>query len=107
MKSTNLGEFEELVMLTVGLLQSEAYGLGIKDELARRTGRTPSIGALHSALTRLEEKGFLKSEYEGATDNRRGRRKRFYQLTSTGLEAVKAAHELRSEMIQLIPNISL
>lgn len=106
MKSTNLGEFEELVMLTIGVLQEDAYGLAIKDELEKRTGRTPSIGALHSALTRLEEKGFLKSVYEGATENRRGRRKRFYSLTSSGLEAIKQAHEMRSEMIQLIPNIS-
>lgn len=107
MKGTNLGEFEELVLLTVGILQSEAYGLAIKDELEKRTGRTPSIGALHSALTRLEEKGFLKSIYEGATEDRRGRRKRFYTLTASGLEATKQAYEMRTEMIRLIPNISL
>lgn len=107
MKGTNIGEFEELVLLTVGILQSDAYGLAIKDELEKRTGRTPSIGALHSALTRLEEKGFLKSRYEGATEDRRGRRKRFYTLTASGLEAAKQAYEMRTEMIRLIPNISI
>ncbi len=107
MKGTNLGEFEELVMLTVGILQSDAYGVAIKDELEKRTGRAPSIGALHSALTRLEEKGFLKSMYEGATEDRRGRRKRFYALTASGLAATKQAYEMRTEMIRLIPNISL
>lgn len=107
MKGTNIGEFEELVLLTVGILQSDAYGLAIKDELEKRTGRTPSIGALHSALTRLEEKGFLKSRYEGATEDRRGRRKRFYTLTASGLEAAKQVYEMRTEMIRLIPNISI
>ncbi len=107
MKGTNLGEFEELVLLTCGILQSEAYGIAIKDELESRTGRTPSIGALHSALTRLEEKGYLKSTYEGATDDRRGRRKRFYELTPAGLAATKQAYEMRTEMIKLIPNITV
>lgn len=107
MKGTNIGEFEELVLLTVGILQSEAYGVAIKDELEERTGRTPSIGALHSALSRLEDKGFLKSSYEGATEDRRGRRKRFYALTASGLEATKQVYEMRTEMIRLIPNISL
>lgn len=107
MKGTNLGEFEELVLLAVGILQSEAYGIAIKDELEARTGRTPSIGALHSALTRLEQKGFLRSVHESATEERRGRRKRFYSLTASGLEATRQAYELRTEMIRLIPNISL
>ena len=52
MKGTNLGEFEELVLLTVGILGKDAYGISIKDELRKRTGRKPSIGALHSALNR-------------------------------------------------------
>ena len=107
MKGTNLGEFEELVLLTCGILQNEAYGIAIKDELEKRTGRVPSIGALHSALTRLEEKGFLKSTYEDATEDRRGRRKRFYTLTPTGLAATRQAYEMRTEMIKLIPNISI
>lgn len=107
MKGTNLGEFEELVLLTVGILQDDAYGVAVKDELEKRTGRIPSIGALHSALTRLEEKGYLRSTYEDATEERRGRRKRFYELTPAGLAVTKQAYEMRAEMIRLIPNISI
>ncbi len=106
MKGSNLGEFEELVLLTAGVLGEQAYGLAIKDDLARRTGRDPSIGALHSALTRLEDKGYLVSSMEGPTEDRRGRRKRFYELTSAGIAALKLVHQQRSEMIKLIPNIS-
>lgn len=107
MKGSNIGEFEELVMLTVGILQEDAYGISIKDELRNRTGRKPSIGALHSALSRLEKKGLLKSEMEGPTEERRGRRKRFYRLTESGMKVISDIHEQRTEMIQLIPNLDL
>lgn len=106
MKGTHLGEFEELVLLMVGVLQKEAYGIAIKDELEKKTGRRPSIGALHSALTRLGEKGFLDSKLEEATEDRRGRRKRFYLLTRTGAQTIKQVYELRKEMINLIPKLA-
>ena len=105
MKKIQLGEFEELVLLTAGLLHEEAYGISISDELKKRTGRKPSIGALHTALSRLENKGFLKSKLEGATENRRGRRKRFYMITRAGERALKQVYELRTDMIKLIPNL--
>ncbi len=105
MKGTNLGEFEELVLLTVGILGQDAYGISIKDDIKKRTGRRPSIGALHSALTRLENKGHLESKMEGATEDRRGRRKRFYQLTAKGIQVIKQVYEQRTEMIRLIPNV--
>ena len=57
MKDTNLGAFEELVLLAVGSLTDKAYGVAIKEALEKQTGRAPSIGALHSALYRLEDKG--------------------------------------------------
>ncbi len=106
MKGTHLGEFEELVLLMVGILHKEAYGIAIKDELEKKTGRRPSIGALHSALTRLGEKGFLDSKLEEATEDRRGRRKRFYLLTRTGAQTIKQVYELRKEMINLIPKLA-
>jgi len=107
MKDTNLGAFEELVLLTIGVLHEDAYGVAIKEELERRTGRKPSIGALHSALSRLETKGYIDSHEGGATKERGGRRKRFYRITSTGYETVHKAHNLRSEMISVIPKLSL
>ena len=85
MKGTYLGEFEELVMLVIGVLHDDAYSISIKEELKSRTGRNPSIGALHSALNRLEQKGFINSFEGGATKARGGREeKRFYQITAAG-----------------------
>ena len=69
-----LGAFEELVMLAVGSLTDQAYGVAIKELLEEKGGKKPSIGALHSALYRLEAKGLLKSWEGGATAERGGRR---------------------------------
>lgn len=106
MKGTNLGEFEEVVLLIIGVLQEEAYGVAIKLEIENRLNRKPSIGALHSALNRLENKGFISSYEGGATELRGGRRKRYYQLQNLGKRALVKSHEIRSELIGLIPNLS-
>ena len=107
MKGTYLGEFEEVVLLTIGILQDEAFGVAIKLEIEKRTGRTPSIGALHSSLNRLEKKGFIDSREGGATKVRGGRRKRFYTITAAGKQALVKARELRNEMFDLIPDMSI
>lgn len=106
MKRTHLGEFEELVLLIIGTLGNEAYSISIKEELIRKTGRSPSIGALHSALNRLEEKGFVGSFEGGATKERGGRRKRFYNITATGKAALSDAYTLRASLYNLIPGFS-
>ena len=107
MKGTYLGEFEEIVLLTIGVLQAEAYGVAIKLEIEKRTERKPSIGALHSALSRLEDKGFIESFEGGATQSRGGRRKRFYRITAAGRQTLIKANQLRNELFNLIPNLSV
>ncbi|MEO9869852.1 PadR family transcriptional regulator [Ekhidna sp.] len=105
MKHTQLGEFEELVLLVVGSLHENAYSISIKAELKEKTKRNPSIGALHSALNRLEKKGFITSYEGGATTERGGRRKRFYQITAFGRKALDQSYELRSSLYHTLPNI--
>lgn len=107
MKGTNLGEFQEIVLLSILILDDQAYGLKIQKEISARLDRTLSRGALHTALTRLEEKGFLESHVGGATAERGGRRKRFYTLTTSGKSALKQAKELREEMWSLAPKFSI
>jgi len=107
MKETNLGAFEELVLLVVGSLTHNAYGVAIKEALEEQTGKTPSIGALHSALYRLEDKGYLKSKEGGATNERGGRRKKFYQLSASGKRALEAAHDLRMAFSSRVPGLRL
>jgi DNA-binding PadR family transcriptional regulator len=105
MKGTYLGEFEELVLLTVGILFDNAYGLAIVDELEKQTGRNIMISSVHKALVRLEEKGYLKSSMGGATEARGGRDKRLYTLTHAGKKVVNESREMRNNMWKQIPRV--
>jgi DNA-binding PadR family transcriptional regulator len=106
MKGTYLGEFEELVLLTVGILYDNAYGLALVDELEKQTGRPVMISSVHKSLVRLEEKGYLKSRMGGATESRGGREKRLYSLTASGTKAVNQSRELRNNMWKQVPKIA-
>ncbi|MGC3961448.1 MAG: PadR family transcriptional regulator [Verrucomicrobiota bacterium] len=107
MKGTYLGELEELVLLHVGILHPEAYGVAVMDELEKQTGRSLSISAVHSVLTRLEEKGLLKSAMSDPTDERGGRRKRIFTLTAAGKRTLEDAHALRTQLFSQIPKVAL
>ena len=106
MKGTNLGEFQEIVMLSILILKENAYGVTIQEEIDQRMGRKISRGALHTALTRLEDKGFISSDYGEPTSERGGRRKRYYEVTNKGLSTLQEAKELRENMWGLIPKLS-
>lgn len=95
-----IGEFEELVLLTIACLGEEAYGVAVKENIEWRADRKVSIGALHSTITRLEEKGFIKSWLGGATHERGGRRKRYFELTHSGKAALYSIKTLRDELWQ-------
>lgn len=106
MKGTHLGEFQEIVMLSILILDDNAYGLTIQEEIDTRMKRSVSRGALHTALTRLEEKGFITSAYGEPTAERGGRRKRYYEVSKKGMETLKEAKELRQDMWNLIPKLA-
>jgi|GEM_PF-98240 len=105
MKGTYLGEFEELVLLTVGILFGDAYGLAVADELEKQTGRTVMMSSVHKALVRLEEKGYLKSHLGGSTETRGGRDKRLYRLTHAGTKVLNQSKELRNAMYKQVPKV--
>jgi len=107
MKGTYLGELEELVLIHVGILYPDAYGVAVMDELESQTGRSLNISAVHAVLTRLEEKGFLKSHMSDPTEERGGRRKRIFLLTAAGKRALEEAHEMRVQLFARIPKIAL
>ena len=102
----SLGEFEEIVMLTVAILYEEAYGISIKNEIEERLERKVSIGAMRTALIRLEKKGFLKSEFGEATPERGGKRKRYYKVTPYGKKALVHVREVRRQLWEAIPKIA-
>ena len=103
MKGTYLGEFEELVLLTIATLAHEAYSVAICDELEGNTNRRPKLGVVHSSLNRLEKKGLVKSELGEATKIRGGKRKRFYWITSAGKASLIISKEWRDQLWNKIP----
>ncbi len=104
MKGTYLGEFEEIVMLSIAALQEDAYGLAIKKELELQTERRVALSAVHAACNRLETKGFLTSDMGEKTNKRGGKRKKIYRVSLKGQRALLAAHSLRQKLWQRIPN---
>lgn len=105
MKKTKLGEFEELVLLTVASLQGEAYGVEIKRELEERIKEKLSVGSIQSALKRMEEKGFLTSAFGEATQKRGGKRKRIYATTSHAHRVLAEMKEIRAGLWDSIPKL--
>ena len=107
MKRIQLGEFEEVVLLTVGVLHGNAYGVTIKDEIEQRLGREVTIGALQITLRRLESKGFLKSKLGDSTESRRGRPKLFFEITAYGKKALQYTKDSRDELWKALPKLVL
>lgn len=103
MKEYPLGEFEEIVILTIGILNNKAYSVTIKEEIESRLTRTVSLGALHTALKRLEEKGYVKSLAGESTEERAGRPKRFFEITALGKHAMQDAKSTRDSLWKAIP----
>ncbi len=106
MKQYPLGEFEELVLLMVAAQHNEAYGVSIIEALEEEMGRKINMSAVHVALRRMEDKGLVKSRVGGITEDRGGRRKKFYVITALGKRSIDAQYELRNNIYKRIPKIS-
>jgi DNA-binding PadR family transcriptional regulator len=104
MKRNYLGEFEEIVLLTVAALEDgEAYGVAITHAIAEQTGRTARLNQVHAALLRLEEKGMVSTRLGGATAERGGRRKRLVTVTAYGHRVLREIKEVRARLWSLVP----
>ncbi len=106
MKGENIGELEELVLLSVGSLYQDAYAVNILKVIKDSTGRAIDVTAIHSVLRRLDKKGLVQSEMGGATNERGGRRKRMFSLTATGRTTLDDIMEIRSKLYQKIPKLA-
>ena len=105
MKKTKLGEFEEFVLMTVVVLKEEAYGVEIKREMEKRLNQRLSVGSIQTALKRMEDKGYLKSEFGEATAKRGGKRKRIYTSTPSGIQVLRKLQEIRQKYWEVISNM--
>lgn len=100
----HLGNFEEVILLMTGILGEEAYAFRIAEEVEVQTGRATSIGAVHSTLNRLENKGFLTSQFGKPTVERGGRRKRIYTITAYGRDIVAASRDFKLSLWKQYPD---
>ena len=107
MKKRGLGEFEELVLLAVCILEGQAYGVSVKEEVEKHSGRSILLGAVHITLYRLQDKGLLSSVMGGNTAKRGDRRKRLFTITDIGVRQLQASQQVRQKMWELIPFLNL
>lgn len=105
MQKDFLNDFEELILTMVAVLQDNAYGAAITMEIEKCLGRKVTLSAVHVTLYRLEDKGYIKSKVGGATNERGGRRKRIYTITSAGISVLKAMKETRTALWKLVPQL--
>lgn len=103
MQRVNLGEFEELVLLLVAILDGGAYGVSVRKEMEAQTGRVVNISAIHAALRRLEKKGMIESGWSEATAARGGRRKRLFEITAYGNKSLREVMDTRVKLWNQIP----
>ncbi len=106
MMKHSLGEFEELVLLIIGAWHEKAYGVLILKTLEDKVGKKINISAVHVTLKRLESRGFVKSGFGDAANNRGGLRKRFYVMTASGKKVLDHQYALRNNIYRQIPKIS-
>ena len=108
MRRSDLGEFEEVVLLAVAALSPKAYSVVIAEELERETGNSISTGAVHAALQRLEQKGYVTSALGEATPERGGRRKRLFTVSALGGRVLGDVHSVRNRLWdRILPNVRL
>ncbi len=108
MRKSTIGELEEVILLVVVMLQHEAYGVAITQEIQQQLKRTISVSAVHATLHRLQEKGFVTSAMGGATAERGGRRKRYFKATPAGIRMLQEIQEVRTRLwSQISPNALL
>jgi DNA-binding PadR family transcriptional regulator len=98
MRRSDLGEFEEVVLLAVAVHSPEAYSVVIAEELEQQTGKTVTTGAVHAALQRLENKGMVSSKMGEATSERGGRRKRIFKVTVAGSRLLHEVRDVRNNL---------
>ena len=103
MRKTYIGELEEVILLVTVMLQEEAYGVAITQEIHQQLNRKISVSAVHATLHRLSEKGYVESFMGGATAERGGRRKRYLKITQAGSKVLRDIQESRSLLWNQLP----
>ena len=102
MKGDHLGEFEEFTLLAIRALGDDTYAVPLQEFIEEATGRAVSIGAVYSALSRLEDKGYVRSSMSDAIAARGGKARRMYEVTPLGVRTMRDLHKVRVKMWRAI-----
>jgi len=97
----SLGEFEQSILLAIAHLAQageDIYGVTIRQAIESRTNRTVAVGALYTALDRLERKGYVSSVMSDPTPERGGRAKRNFTIRPRGVEALQRSRDFLARM---------
>ena len=104
-KNDFLGSFEQLVMLALLQLGDQAYGMTVRREIERRTGREVSLGAVYATLDRLEEKGYVRSSSAAGGPERGGRARRFFRVQASGVRVLRSSIVALDSMREALPGL--
>lgn len=102
----NIGAFEELILLTVGVIYDDAYAVAIKKEIEKQSGRKINVSSVHKSLYRLESKGLLSSRLGDPESKRGGKRKRLFTITKAGKQSIDESMDLRIKLRNQIPDVA-
>jgi len=105
-RDDRLGEFEQSVLLAIVHLRDDAYGVTIRREIEMRTARSVAIGALYTALDRLERKGYVSSRMSDPTPERGGRSKRYFRILASGMRALRGSRDRLARMWQGLEDLT-
>ena len=103
MDRIKLGEFEIIVLAALMRLGDDGYGMLVRKEIERQTGRSSSIGAVYTTLTRLEKKGLVSVRTGEPTPTRGGRAKRFFRIETAGRRALNQSLTMIWRIIEGLP----
>ena len=103
---TQLGYLEETVLLLIMVMDEDAYGFTVSEAYKKHTGKKISISAIHTVLSRLEEKGLMTSHMGGSSLERGGRRKRIFTPTTEGKNAILDIKASRQKLWSQIPGLT-
>jgi PadR family transcriptional regulator PadR len=91
-----LGVLEEQIVVAVLRTRGEAYGMQVRREIERATGREIAIGAVYATLDRLEAKGLLTSD-RATVD---GSSRRLFVVSPEGAQALADTRAMRERLWQ-------
>ncbi|KPJ69963.1 hypothetical protein AMJ44_01375 [candidate division WOR-1 bacterium DG_54_3] len=102
-----LSRAEEIILLSILKLESDAYGVSIREQICKDTGDTWSFASIYTPLDKLRKKGFVKKIKGNPLPERGGKRKFFYEVTPDGKKALIELYKTHRKVWSDVPRIEL